>query len=724
MAQRIVQTNTLQAGALGDVDRNRPGSPRYASGCDIAENVIPQGGVLTIAPGYSPMVDYTYRSNMMPPPDQVYYLRNAAASVQTGPDCATIPSDAVVAGKLSDKITAALAAGTYWAKKSGDNGVGSYFDTSGTPFTGTNTSFWQSTDHNSLEGDGKIKYVRAFKFTNAKTGRDEWGIVCKKVTSRQDKSWGFDLVGLAQIRNEDSAPTLVLGRGNLTVSAKNTAKTEGTNPFNGSKYTIKTSELTAIVKVEPVIYQMPSGWFKDPSNDVTIVGKMSMFSGAPNITEYSYTAANINTAQANSVTVKTDNNAPSIVGLEDVWVLYYGSPAAGSVPDDYVVGKDAAITVTPGVTTATGGKRYYFQTTRTIVMGARRIGKAQYYDSGSVAATNTQDDRNSGIAATGTASGASNIPGTLATDPWFLTFDTPVQWYEQTYSGLVVGTTSAEYILQNEQLAPTASTSGVTSKRISSVGTHLSTNDRVAISAQLNGNILFCTHRGVSVMTFSTERQQYLPQLIDTVTAGFGVPMSIASSKKYGVIFVYTNLSKIVCINPDTGGITIITDSTKRDAGGVEYQIYGLDTIDGEPRVVWVSKTGTLTYKMSGLSGYTNSTALIRSSRFGAMTGKNGLVVSAYVSLVNAAGGRVRVGAGQYQAKEFNWVELPYILGQVDPNGYQLQAGETPKLFTGVVKVDLVDTADNPSEGKAIELQFQPGEVASLVSVSVEMKEI
>ena len=736
MAAKIIQTNTLQAGALGDVDRYRPMSPRYATGCEIAENCIPQGGVLTNAPGFGSLVPFMYRAQSLPPPDQKYYLRNQAATDQTTPEQATWANDTVVTTNLKTKLDNAMAAGTYWAKRSGDNGVGSYSDTVAMPFTGSNTPFWATTDSNTVENNDTIKYVRGFQFTNPATGRLEWGIVCEKTVSVTDIQWSPANTKKTPA-TQDLEPVLVLGRAPVEVSAASYSEKRVLEPNPNVRMIARAdtilswSELTATIKVTPKVYTAPKGWFRNSGTDVTIVGTMEMFAGAPNITKYTYTASvEPVDGQANTATVDTSKTLGNVAGMKDYLVLYYGAPAAGSTPDELVVGRDAGFTVTPGASSLSGGKRYYFQTTRTIVVGARRIGKAIYSDSAdAVPATNTPDQRNLGLAATKIGQGSGNTPGTEATDPWFLSFDSPVQWYEPTYNGVVVGTSKAEYVLANEQSAPTSTTAGVSVRRISSIGTPLDLSDHVAISTQLNGNILFCTTRGVAQVTFSTERQQYLPQMIDLVAMGFGAPLSIASSKRLGIVFVYTDKAKIVCLHPDTGGITIMTGLTKT-SGDVVYSLVGLDTVDGEPRIVWRGIVGnTPTYKMCVLEGLSNATMLVRTSRFGAYTGKNGLVQRAYVSLINANGGRVRVAASQNQTTEFKWLELPYLVGQVDPTGYvpsdaERAAGFTSATFTGVLLVEVSDTADNPSEGKAIELQFLPGECGTIVSVAVEMKEI
>lgn len=732
MAKDLIQTNTLQAGALGDVDRHRPMSPRYPQGCDAAQNCIPQGGVLTPAPGFGEMVDFKYRAQMMPPPDQKFYLRNGLAADQLAPDQASIPSDIVIYGKLETKLKDALAAGTYWAKKENDSGVGSYFDTAAYPFTGVSTAFWSTSDTNAYENDATIKYVRAVRYTSSSTGRVEWGVVCKKTTSKSNTN--LQKVTTAS----DDAATLVLGRGRLTASATS-IKEMTLKAVLGSKLgasaILARSELTATIKIEPVIYEAPKGWLKTPSANVVIVGKMEMFKGAPSITDYAHEVSQVlipaaESPTTNVATASTSGSMPSVDGLEDVYVLAYGTQPSGVFPDDFVVGMDAAWSATFSAATVSGGKKYYFQTTRNIVMGPRRIGKARYYNSDDTTQANTPDDRNTGLAATGANAtgvwaGDWNTPTTVATGPWFMVFDSPVQWYEPTYSGLVVGTVTSEYILSNEQIAPTASSSvGVSSRKISSIGTHLRTDDRVAISTQLNGSILFCSHRGIAQMTFSNERQQYLPQLFDTVSAGYGRPKSIASSKFYGIIFCLTEGGKIICLNPDTGGVTEMTQTVKKTSDEVEYFIKGLDTVDGEPRIVWERKTGAKTYKMSSFSGLTTSPMFVRTSRFGAYTGKNGIIRSAYLSLMGAVGGKVRVASGAYQTREFPWVEIPYTEDQIDAVDYQLLDGETRRTFTGTVRVDVMDSADNPSEGKAIELEFLPGEQASIVAVSVEMKEI
>jgi hypothetical protein len=712
MAGTVTQMNTLQAGALGNVDKQRTSSPKYGAGCEIAENCIPFGGVLTKAPGFGPLSALTYRAQLMSPPDQTYYMRNSVAP-SNFPEQATLPNDLGVAGAqtLDGKFYGAIAAGNFLARTAADDRTGYYRG----PFLGTPTAFWLNSDTTTIvQSSVKIPHVRAFSFTV--DGETEWGVVCRKIVTRDVTHYlsekKQDILGLE--RKEDPI-TLVMGRGFVSSSTTETFTTENVkdpvNPFY--------SVIVYTVSIVPLVFysEVPLGWLKTPSADLKMVGTMDMFYQAPSALDHSSTATIYSWNGLNSkvVTVSTAGHNPVTDGLEDCYVINWGTAGAFvSSLDDLVQGKDTPWTT--GFANPNPAAGFYFLTNREIVVGNRRIGKAMWADT----TASTSDDRSIGLGAAGgtgaAGQGNNRVIGTISdTSPWFLSFDSPPQWYEQTYNGLIVGTSLSEYQVSNEQI-----TKSLGLRRISSTGTHLMTDDRVAISAQINGNIVFCTFKGIAVQTYSTERQQFLPQLVETVNAGYGRPMSICSSKRYGLIFAYTDAGIILALNPETGAMTTMT-VPERVFGGLTYRLYGLDTVDGEPRLVWINDDSGRVWAMCGFYGETRETMTVRTSRFGAFTGKRGMIGKAYLYLSRARGGRVRVGAGAYQARPFGWIEIPYTDAQVgvevvNGRGYFGQ-------FTGVVSLSLTDSPDTASEGKAIEVQFGPGEPVDLIGIGVEIKE-
>ncbi len=647
----------------------------------------------------------------MSPPDQFYYLRNSqiidqTSQLQSAPISDLGPAATVL---LTDKVKSGLAAGNYAARPAsgGDAGNGKWIG----PYAGGTVPFWYHLGADNVQNADGFPYLRAFPFVNA-GGETEYGILCRKTVTFRDvygtqyREWVFS--------DGAVATSLVFGRGSL----KSTSRTRK------NTYQDYFVEITASITIEPVVFWAPKGWLQFPSADLTIVGKAAMFRGAPSLAQYSYSRTVNHHGDLGgvydsdvSVAVDTNNDSPSVESILDYTVLSWGVPPV-PVDDTTMPGKDAPWTASTSAEVA--AKSFFFMTTRTAVIGARRFGKAMYTDT---AAATIKDDRNVGIGATQVNHGATRSIGTLATDAYFLTLESGVpEWWEPTYQGVIVGTAVAEHVLSAEQINPGVS-GGASTRKISSVGTPLFCDDRRAISCQLGGAAFFCAHRGIATLTFSQERQMYLPNLVDFVTMGYGQPLSVAASRSLGVIVAVT-ATIIVWMNPQTGGITTARIPTQTNpADGKTYTLYGVDTVDGEPLFVWINTEGTVTYLESRLSASARGRAFFRTSRFGAFAGKSPSITGLWLTLNNTRGGRARVAAPRYNGVEQPWQELRFT--QVEYGDKDSADSDNPTGFSGVMDMSSVvtDVVGGENEGKAIEIEFLDNEPFELVAVTVAVKE-
>lgn len=718
MAQKITQRNNLVNGVIGEVDSRRPDSARYANGCEIANNALPTGGAITQSRRFGSLKPFTYRANVMVPvntADNVgtKFIRNTKVDVLEGSLTQDTISSALATPTMNELLVAARGATppNISAKKTSTDNIGSYVG----PYYSSATPFWTAGEANAHQSSGDIKYVRAFNFSDGTNV--QWGIVSYKTTSFTQTDYIQTVVGTPVTRSlvgpvttlvnkitrtieYKGDKTLVLGRGNLAVvgtATRSTILADGTF-----------TEIVPKLSIEPVIFTIPYGLIKNNTDSMTLVGMLRMFNNAPSITNYTYTASLASPVLSSSLTtVGITPSLDDITDVDKIYVMSWGTLGSGATLDDQISGKDAP--PLPVQVAAIVNNTIRFTTPRNIVVGTRRIGAAIFATTINSVAQSI-DESSIVLGVTGSAHGGDYAVGSSATNAYVLKLDGNPEWYEATYRGVVIGTRNAEYLLTNEQVL-SASTSII---KMASSGCSRTIDDKIALSCLLNGNVLFCAPRGIGIMVFSNEKQQYLPTFVNTLDMGLGIPTSIASSKADGCVYIHTNKSVIVVLNPETGGITTITPPVISS-----YMLYGFYTVNGEPRIVWQGVSDSASFKMSTFSpSLGRSDLVVRTSKFGAFTGKNGILVACFISVMGAIGGRVRIAKEDWNSRVNTWIELPYTNAQID------DGTGTRIPYTGIIRTELTDNADSPSEGKAIEIQFNEDEQVTLISVAVEMKEI
>ena len=379
---------------------------------------------------------------------------------------------------------------------------------------------------------------------------------------------------------------------------------------------------------------------------------------------------------------------------------------------------------------------FAFTTKRTIVSGLRRFGQGLIADLASSTATSaTTDQANLAFCATQLAAAPGdglkcNLTPSSGTEPYALRFTSPPLWYEKVYQGIFVGTKQGEWLIRNDQIGP-AGTNGVNSVQVSSVGCAADDiNDYRSASTMLNGHIFFITPKGVGQLTFSNEQQTYLPQIIDLEAKGFGIPVSIASSKQYNQVLVHTRLpslidgvnkpstnpsgDQIVQINALNNGIGILPVTQRLLPGSTTRYgtFYGIDTVNGEPRFAFQDPgTNPTVWYQTGLAT-SNVPVNIRTTKFGPMIEGRAIIRKVYLSLADTIGGRVRVVNSQNE----KWIEIDYK--DVEINSARIDNVG----FTGYKEIAVPDLTDNKDGGKALEFNWDPSERVNLVSVTVKVE--
>jgi len=703
MAKAIQAINTLQSGQLATHEAHNPSSQKYANGLISANGVRFIGGRATHANGVRDFTDHKFRTDFVPFPDGGTYIRNSSALLADTVSAlsADLPSSTVQS--LNDRIDSMFAQQKHLAR------IGSAEDPDHV-ITGRNDMFLDgissgnslicSNTTDSIYVAQDIPYYKAVIYTDPETNTRRWGVV-----------------GIYKLRIGDYDQNGIKN-GIRRYAICNGNEYASKNIYYGSNSNGSINYVTTI-NIYPIQFVIKKGWYHPLSNiGLYLVGKMGMFNSSS-----VYEVKDLNTYVFSSTydSLDTGGTKQSPSGLDNIPIFRWATTSEDQTvynPSDSnhlaewyqetsindIFGPVATSSYSGySFSSATGGavRQFYFTTARNKVIKLRRCGVAQFVDTASSSnKTNSERDFYVGFTKLATSPGDSLLTtiGTSTTDDgsqYIAYLGSKPLWVEAVYQGVFAGTSEGEYLISNEQLAKS-----YTVQKISSVGSGAETTDYTDVATSLYGITYFITKRGIAHLNFSTERNSYIPSIVDMLDMGFSRPVSICSSKSLNCVIIHCSDGTIVQMAPDTGALSVIDVGSPSTSISDTYLFKGVATEDGEAKFVWISNTGV--YVQSFLSDSISIPSTLVTTAFSNNTNSNVKFNKIIISISKSFGGKVGV-----YGKEL--VDIPYTADEI-----------AARSFTGVKTILVNDLISAPGEEKCVEVSFESNNEMNISYVGIE----
>jgi len=696
MAKAIQAINTLQSGQLATHEAHNPSSQKYANGLIKATGVRFTGGRATHANGVGPFSPHLFRTDFVPYPDGGTYIRNTNATLADS--VSTLSSDLAssTSESLDDRLKKLITQQYHLSR------IGTEEDTthlySGRPdkfLDGVSSagSLICSSTSDVIYLANDISYVRAIKYIDPTTLNPRWGILGKT------RRYFSDIVVFGNISG--GLPSTVTDEYTICNGFEKVSRKSGRSSSSGQM------TWTENLEVSPVVFTIKKGWYNPFSNiSMYLVGKLGMFTPSAEFTPVDRKTYNMFSDSYQFTNLTTADTIQLPTGYEGIFVVRWATTSedqiaydSSSPTSDSLVQSLYNEYTLKQATASTSTRRFYFTTARNKVVKLRRCGVAQFVDTLSSTQTNGERDFYVGFTklATSTGSGLAMTIDTSTTDDttqYMVYLGSKPLWVEPVYQGVFAGTSDGEFLISNEQLAKSYSV-----QRISSVGSGAGTTDYIDVATSLYGITYFLTKRGVAHLNFSTERNSYIPSVVDMVDMGFKKPVSICSSKSLDCVLVHCYDGTIVQMSPETGAFSTISVASP-DTESVKYQFIGLATEDGEAKFVWLSESGS--YVQAFLSDQTSLASTVVTTAFSNQPNSNVKFNKVILSLSNSFGGKVGVYGNDL-------VDIPYTADEI-----------AARSFTGIKTVIINDLISRPGEEKSIQVEFESNNDMNISYIGIE----
>jgi len=291
---------------------------------------------------------------------------------------------------------------------------------------------------------------------------------------------------------------------------------------------------------------------------------------------------------------------------------------------------------------------------------------------------------------------------TPSTDPYYVTLDSDVRWFEMTYSGIIVGTVKSEYMLSNVQSPTTVSVS-----KISSIGTNETENYYSKLSCVLGGVVYFASNQGISSMRFSNESQSFIPNNISfygTRIEGYRVTSIATHAIDSSIYFTAQKGSDVVLrkLNLTSGAIT---------NPGIESQFLNSQTplvavsqYDNSASVIVMYGSPPVPYSLP-ISETTNFISTLRTTRFGMGIGSEVVINKLYFTGINIR--KLQYKFSNQEDITANWTEL------------QLFGSELATGFTGTREISVTGIYTEKNNGLAVDVKLYSNADSPLTDTDV-----
>ena len=432
-----------------------------------------------------------------------------------------------------------------------------------------------------------------------------------------------------------------------------------------------TTSLTEFV-IQPGVYLV--------TQDIYLIGDARMFTKYP-------LAAGVNNAfqgtaiiyRANnfSVTVSASMAIGSLDAADQHWVLGYGAiddPGGGGIDTG-----TAEFTRTLQTVTSTS---FWFKG-RTVVVGERRFGRASL-DASEIYL---------GASAIGDGTDRDTAP-VLDSAAYAVALDSGLVWLESNRLGIVLGTATAEYVLENIQVK-----GQLALQKISNVGTSALPNDLMSVSATLEGNVYFLSNYGLTTLPFSQEAQAYLPHHFKFEGLATGHPTALAASFAERCLYVTFTDETLWKIWPETGAIAQVNVPDNPS------KLRGVVSRDGAVFCVFSEYSPTDASYIGDYFAKANEVrvgqSVVETTAFGRAPDTRARIVEISLDLVATKGGTYEVAGSAKPARP-----IPYTQPEADLGA------------TGTKRIRPVSIVSKPGDGQGVRLTFAESEEFQILAVT------
>jgi len=669
--RKIQQTNNLLRGELSSIEAAAPTSKAYQSGCVKVRgfDIRPSGLTPMRIPSTAQGKPAKYRATQY---RGAYYIRNTSDPLVQ--DWATLPAeDPTYYRSLPSKLIDISLAG---GPRAGFTDKGSQYyqefkdsgrydqDRGGAvarliDFTGHSSSSTTDLQARTLVLTKDTKIYRGFStcfgmnFAHS-AGFDDnapeltgWGAHARRTISRQNGNGveHFTVYGAARGGGHDRAKKDI----NIL----------------GDSIWIE-QEVVLLYEV------LPAGIYRF-DQDITLVGTTKMFKDAPQQRWYDARIHHYNGVFGTTTATVNFPEDRKWAEADDGLVLFWGAGSAAEAAGPWTLPSNTKLGTVPA-------SAFWF-TSRTTIVGSRRFGPAQFEG----------DSQLFGASAISKMGGSNDdgriIPSTniTADAAYCLKLEGGVVWFEQVMEGILIGTRTGEYLLQNHQVNPILS-GGAALPRISSVGSpgipETADGNLLSASANLAGDVFYISTFGITTLDFTNEGQTYLPRNLEFKGRRFSGhrATSLASSQTEHCLYVAFDDGSLWKVWPDLAALAEVPITM--DAGA---KLEGVFQRDGEARLLITAADGSRIDVPTAVASCRD--CYLEPTAFGRAPGTR-----AQIRKVTITGASLLAGEVQIRGK---WVPIPITPDDLTAGG-----------ITGQVSFLVSDTPAPEGQGKTVPFRF------------------